>query len=78
MISISNKTNNDGTIEFSASDGSSLVIEIEGSSNKAKIIKVNAPHDVYDALAKTAIAYARRRGISFEVPNDLKPTKCNH
>jgi len=75
MLSISNTVNeNENTVTFNASDGSSLVIEIK--ENRASIIRQNCDDDVYDALAKTAIAYARRRGIEFDTPDDLKETQC--
>jgi len=76
MLSISNIVNeNENTVTFNSSDGSSLVIRIE--NNKAQIIERNADDDIYDALAKTAIAFAARRGLDFDKPTDLKPSNCN-
>jgi len=74
MLSISNVVNGN-TVTFNASDGSFLVIEIK--ENKASIIQRNADDDIYDALAKTALAYARRRGIEFDKEGIVwKPTNC--
>jgi hypothetical protein len=76
MLAIKSNPNNDGTvIQFDSSDGSSLLMGI--NSGKAEIIEVKADDsDIRDALLKTAVAYASRRGAGFDNPPELKPTGC--
>jgi hypothetical protein len=91
MLQIKHEINDDGTIRFNANDkgegisvdsGASelaamntLLLKINGS--KGEIIEIIAEDgDIYDGLMKTAVAYAFRRGITFDKPLDLKPTKC--
>jgi hypothetical protein len=75
LLSITNRVNENNTVSFSASDSSTLLLKI--CENKAEIIKVTADdEEIYDALIKTAVAYAFRRNLTFDNPPELKPTRC--
>ena len=78
MLVISNKSNDDGTVTFDSTDGSSLVMRIE--DGKAEVTELNAcDDDVYDGLVKTAAAFAVRRGFEFNREGiTWKPNNCRH
>jgi len=74
MLEIRNEKSGD-EVRFFSNHSDTLTMKIMGS--KAEILEVKASdEEIYDALLKTAVAYAFRRNLTFDSPPQLKPTKC--